>query len=214
MATALPLKLILPLLPTVLPPAVSNVLSVLRLLSRSNSLSARLRDSITQKAEGNPFFLEEIIRHLIDGGLIVRDERRWRAASGIDETPIPDTVQAVLASRIDLLDPRAKRVLQAAAVVGRVFWLAPVRLLLDGDAGSVGDSLEILEARELVLSRLGSSIAAQPEFIFKHVLARDVAYESLPRRERGSAHATVARWIEEIAGERRGEFVELLAHHY
>ncbi len=179
-----------------------------------DDLAPSVHARILGRAEGNPFFLEEIIRHMIDEGHIVREHDRWRAAGGINEAPIPDTVQAVLASRIDLLDPPVKRVLQAAAVVGRVFWPGPVRLLLDGEAGLVGDSVEILEGRELVLSRLGSSIAGEPEFIFKHILTRDVAYETLPRRDRGAAHARVAAWIEQTAGERSREFVELLAYHY
>ena len=93
---------------------------------------------------------------------------------------IPDTVQAVLAARFDLLDGQDKRVLQAAAVVGRVFWPGPVALLAHLPDEAVDASLRILEERELVLSRLTSSLAGQQELIFKHVLIRDVAYESLP----------------------------------
>ncbi|HXF71273.1 MAG TPA: adenylate/guanylate cyclase domain-containing protein [Actinomycetota bacterium] len=177
-------------------------------------LPARVRDRILERAEGNPFFLEEIVRHLIDRGQLVRVDGRWRAAQTIGEVEIPDTVQAVLAARIDLLEADEKRALQRAAVVGRVFWPGPVRRLLNGDGDRIRETLERLEARELVLSRLGSSVAGEPEFIFKHVLTRDVAYETLPRRERGPAHAAVARWIEETTGARSREFRELLAHHY
>jgi len=177
-------------------------------------LPARVHDRILERAEGNPFFLEEIVRHLIDRGQLERVGDRWRAAATIGEVEIPDTVQAVLAARIDLLHPDEKRALQRAAVVGRVFWPGPVRRLLNGDGERIRDTLERLEARELVRSRLGSSVAGEPEFIFKHVLTRDVAYESLPRRERGPAHASVARWIEDTAGARSREFGELLAYHY
>ncbi len=177
-------------------------------------LPARIHDRILERAEGNPFFLEEIVRHLIDRGELVRVDDRWRAAETVGEVEIPDTVQAVLAARIDLLDPDEKRALQRAAVVGRVFWPGPVRRLLNGDGERILDTFERLEARELVLSRLGSSVAGEPEFIFKHVLIRDVAYESLPRRDRGPAHAAVARWIEDTAGARSREFGELLAYHY
>jgi hypothetical protein len=173
-----------------------------------------VHDQILERAEGNPFFLEEIVRHLIDVHAIVREGDRWRAAGSIGDVDIPDTVQAVLAARIDLLAPEEKRALQRAAVVGRVFWPGPVRRLLNGDGERIGQTLDRLEERELVLSRLGSSVAGEPEFIFKHVLTRDVAYESLPRRERGPAHEEVARWIEETAGTRGREFGELLAYHY
>jgi class 3 adenylate cyclase len=177
-------------------------------------LPPTVRDLILERAEGNPFFLEEIIRHLIDEGHIVRAGNRWRAAEGIVNVEIPDTVQGVLAARIDLLELPEKRALQSAAVVGRVFWPPPVRLLLNGERGRLGEILASLESRELVLERLSSAVAGEHEYIFKHILTRDVAYETLPRRERAMAHATVARWIEETAGERTREFVELLAYHY
>jgi class 3 adenylate cyclase/tetratricopeptide (TPR) repeat protein len=177
-----------------------------------DDLPATVRGRILERAEGNPFFLEEIIRHLIDERFLVHEDGRWRTVAGIEDVEIPDTVQGVLAARIDLLDPDAKRVLQGAAVVGRVFWPGSLRSL--GKAADVDAMLAELEARELVLSRLGSSIAGEPEFIFKHILTRDVAYESLPKRERAPAHAAVAGWIEQTAGARAREFVELLAYHY
>ena len=177
-------------------------------------LPPKVHGEILQRAEGNPFFLEEIIRHLIDEGRIVRSGDRWRAASSIGGVVIPDTVQGVLAARIDLLAPEEKKTLQSAAVVGRIFWTGPVGRLLNGDAEQVDDILDRLEDRELVLARLGSSMAGDREYSFKHILTRDVAYDSLPRRDRATAHATVATWIEDTAGERRREFAEVLAHHY
>jgi tetratricopeptide (TPR) repeat protein len=168
---------------------------------------------ILERAEGNPFFLEEIVRQLIDEGHLVHEGDRWRALDEIEQVVIPDTVQAVLAARFDLLDAQEKRVLQAAAVVGRIFWPGPVSLLAHLPDEAVDTSLRTLEDRELVLSRLTSSLAGQQELIFKHVLIRDVAYESLPRRERTDAHAAVAGWIQETAGDRAGEMSELLAYH-
>jgi class 3 adenylate cyclase/tetratricopeptide (TPR) repeat protein len=178
-----------------------------------HDLPTSVHARILERAEGNPFFLEEIVRQLVDEGHLVREGDRWRALDEIGSVVIPDTVQAVLSARFDLLDPRDKRVLQAAAVVGRVFWPGPVALLAHLPAEDVDASLRTLEARELVLSRLTSSLAGQQELIFKHVLIRDVAYDSLPRRERTEAHAAVAGWIEETAGDRAGEMAELLAHH-
>ncbi|MBA3739089.1 MAG: AAA family ATPase, partial [Actinobacteria bacterium] len=176
-------------------------------------LPATVHARILERAEGNPFFLEEIVRQLIDEGHLVREGGRWRALDEIERVVIPDTVQAVLAARFDLLEASDKRVLQAAAVVGRVFWPGPVALLAHLPDDAVDASLWVLEKRELVLSRLTSSLAKQQELIFKHVLIRDVAYESLPRRDRTDAHAAVAGWIEETAGDRAGEMAELLAYH-
>jgi class 3 adenylate cyclase/tetratricopeptide (TPR) repeat protein len=193
---------------------------LVRLLLSVDDLPASMHARILEKAEGNPFFLEEILRRLIDEGALGREHDRWRAAPGIEAIELPDSVQGVLASRIDLLAPGDKRVLQAAAVVGRVFWREPLHLLTSGllDEGSfdlaLEESMRRLEERELVSRRVGSAFAGQPEYIFKHILTRDVAYDSIPRRDRGSPHAQVARWLERTAGERAGEFGELLGHHY
>jgi class 3 adenylate cyclase len=187
---------------------------LLDLLLTIGDLPRALHDRIVERADGNPFFVEEIIRHLIDQGRIVRSQDGWRADAPLTEVEIPDTIQAVLAARIDLLDPHEKRTLQAAAVVGRVFWPAPVGRFLNGTGERVGDLLRGLEVRDLVLMRLGSTMAGQPEYIFKHALVRDVAYESIPKRDRAAAHLRVAEWIEDVVGARRVEVVELLAHHY
>jgi class 3 adenylate cyclase len=177
-------------------------------------LPPAVHEQMLTRAEGNPFFLEEILRRLIDEGRIVREGERWRAAQGIMGIEIPDNVKAVLAARIDLLAPEEKRTLQSAAVVGRVFWSGPVGELLNSEGERLEEILDRLEKRELVAARLGSSMAGEREFTFKHVLTRDVAYESLPRRERSDAHAEVAAWIERTVAGRTSEFAELLAYHY
>src|SRR5581483_7796326 len=171
------------------------------------------RAQILARAEGNPFFLEEILRQLIDEGRIVREDGRWRASQELSRFELPDTVQGVLAARIDLLRPREKRTLQQASVVGRIFWRGAVAALLDDDE-EVDPDLRRLEERELVTTRLSSSLLGEEELAFSHILTRDVAYESLPRRERPRAHARVARWIEETTGDRQREYSALLAHHY
>ena len=156
------------------------------------------RDAILARAEGNPFFLEEIIR-------------ARRSAPGAAE--IPDTVQGALAARIDLLPAEEKTVLQAAAVVGRVFWPAVLAEVTSQESAPIDVLLDGLQDRDLVLGRLSSTMDGQRELIFKHALIRDVAYESLPRRDRVRIHAGVADWIEETFAERRGEIVELVGHH-
>ncbi len=178
-----------------------------------DGLPEAARARILERAEGNPFFLEEILRQLIDEGRIVRGGTRWQAMDGLERVELPDTVQSVLAARIDLLQPSEKHTLQQASVVGRVFWRGAVTALV-ADRETVDPDLRRLEERELVAERLTSSLVGEQELAFSHILTRDVAYETLPRRERPNAHARVASWIEEITGDRRGEFVGLLAHHY
>jgi class 3 adenylate cyclase len=180
-----------------------------------DEVPASVRGRILERAGGNPFFLEQIVRRLVE------ERTAARASLGtwdLDQVDIPDTVQAVLTARIDLLEPVEKWVLRSAAVVGKEFWGGPVSRLLDdqvmGGAGAVEEVLSRLEERGLIVARLSSMMEGEREYAFRHILTRDVAYESLPRRERSEAHARVAGWIRERAGERETEFAELLAYHY
>ena len=173
------------------------------LLTEHTALSDAARAAIVQRAEGNPFFLEEIVQQLGDEGALAADA----------EVTVPDTVQAALAARIDLLEPEEKRTLQAASVVGRVFWPGAIREITGATSERVEELLDALQDRDLVLGRLGSVMTGQRELIFKHALVRDTAYESLPRRDRARLHAQVAAWIESAFAGRLDEVAELLAHH-
>ncbi len=171
-----------------------------------------LRAEVLSKAEGNPFFLEEIIRRLIDEEALVRTSEGWRATKAAKGFALPDSVHSLIAARIDSLPPVEKRVLQEAAVIGRVFWEEPVaRSMGDGPASS---ALLALERKGLILARSVSSIGGQSEFRFRHSLVREVAYSGLPRARRARAHAEVGAWIEHLAGSRVEEFAELIAHHF
>ena len=200
--SALPLE---PLTPEESSRLVSLLLDV-------DELPAGLRERILARSEGNPFFLEEIVRRLLDEELLVRENGRWRARGAIGDLEIPDDVQGVILARIDLLAPDERQALQQAAVVGRTFWRGAVARLTSEER--LDEILETLCRRELVLERLSSSMAGETEYVFKHVLIRDVAYETLPRRERARAHAHAAAWIEEVSGARAANLAELLAHHY
>ncbi len=171
-----------------------------------------LREEMLAKAEGNPFFLEEIVRRLIDEGALVQEGDRWRATEAARGVALPDTIHGLLAARIDALPREEKRALQEAAVVGKVFWEEPVARSLP--EGEVSSALLGLERKGLIFVRPTSTIAGQVEFAFKHALVRDVAYASLPLARRARAHAEHAAWIEQLAGDRVEEFAELLAHHY
>ena len=158
------------------------------------SVPGALRDVVLARAEGNPFFLEELAASIADG---------TAAAGGV-----PDTVQAVLASRIDQLPTDEKAALQAAAVIGRIFWHGAVRALVDADP-----DFGLLEARDFVRRSPATSLAGEREFAFKHALTRDVAYATLSRERRAGLHASFAAWLEESGGG-RDEHAALLAHHY
>ena len=156
-----------------------------------------VRSLLVERAEGNAFFLEELHASLGTPGDDAAAPR------------IPDTVHAVLAARIDRLPPTEKAALQAAAVIGRVFWRGPVCELLDGAA----PDFALLEARDFVRRRLGSALADEQELTFRHALTREVAYAGVPKARRARLHAAFAAWLERI-GDGRGEHAALLAHHY
>ncbi|HXV33812.1 MAG TPA: BTAD domain-containing putative transcriptional regulator [Gaiellaceae bacterium] len=162
----------------------------------AGDLPGELRGPLLERAEGNPFFLEELLAGVHD--------RSLPAGSSV-----PDSVQAVLAARIDLLPPLEKAALQAAAVMGRVFWRGAVCDLLDGEE----PDFAVLEARDFIRRRSGPSLAGEREYAFKHALTREVAYASLPRARRALLHARFAAWVERVAGP-RDEHAPYLAHHY
>jgi class 3 adenylate cyclase len=181
------------------------------LLGESDQMRALLSD-VRQKADGNPFFLEEILQRLIDERAIVHEEGRWRATERAATIRLPDTIHGLLAARIDALPGAEKSVLQQAAVVGRIFW--PRSLRQPGDEPQSQDLIRSLERRGLVAARPTSTIEGEPEYMFRHVLIRDVAYSSVPRARRARAHADTAAWLEQLAADRVDEFGELLAYHY
>jgi class 3 adenylate cyclase/tetratricopeptide (TPR) repeat protein len=193
------------------PLTLADTSRLVALLLDVDNLPEGVRSRILERAEGNPFFLEEILRQLIDERRIVREGARWRAAPSASDVHIPDSVQAVLAARIDLLPAQSKQVLQHAAVVGRVFWTGS---LGQRATEKLDEHLDVLEGRDLVSTRLGSAFRGERECIFRHVLTRNVAYESIPRRDRADLHAQVAAWLDDVASGREGEFAELLAHHW
>ena len=175
----------------------------------SVELPDEIRAALVARAEGNPFFVEELVGDLVDSGVLARGESGWIVGEVPTDFAVPDTVHAALAARIDRLPVAEKAALQAAAVVGRVFWPPPVLHLLDG----VEPSFELLEERDFVRRRSGSSVPGEREYAVKHALTRDVAYASIPKARRGRLHARLADWLN--GGEATSDdYAALLAYHY
>jgi class 3 adenylate cyclase/tetratricopeptide (TPR) repeat protein len=174
------------------------------------NLPSRIRQLILQKVEGNPFFLEEIMRTLVDNGAVRIENGRWMAVSSIETITIPDTIQGVIIARIDRLDEEAKQVLKTASVIGRTFLY---RLLKE-----VADALRQLDRHldELVATELIRQKQKIPEleYIFKHALVQESAYESILLRKRHELHGKVASAIENLFSDRLDEFSSVLAYHY
>jgi class 3 adenylate cyclase len=173
------------------------------------SLPGVLRKLVVERAEGNPFFVEELLATLIDRELLQRQNGSWRLIDLPDDFAVPDTVHTVVAARIDLLEADEKQALQAASVIGRIFWAGPVYELV----GDIEPDLRVLEDRDFIRRRPRSSIAGDREYAIKHAVTREVAYASLPKARRARLHAAFAQWLERT-GEGLDEYAPLLAHHY
>lgn len=169
-----------------------------------------VRELIIQKAEGNPFFIEEVIRELIEARVLVRDGDRWRAPQSISSLEIPDSVQGVLLSRMDRLPAEAKRVLQAASVIGRLFPLGILREVVGGN-GHLQTALGDLQRHELIIERRR---LPQAEYRFTHALTQEVAYSTLLEGESRRLHRAVAQALEAAYADRLEEVYGLLAYHY
>jgi class 3 adenylate cyclase len=168
-----------------------------------------LRDMIVERAEGNPFVVEELLATLLDRGVLARDTGGWRFSELPQGFAIPDSVHALVAARMDLLPAAEKTALQAAAVAGRAFWAGPLVELLD----RAEPDFALLEGRDFIRRRSPSSLEGEREFVFKHALTRDVAYASVPKARRARLHARFAEWLERF-GHGRDELAALLAHHF
>lgn len=175
-----------------------------------DELPAQTRAVILEKAEGNPFFVEEVVRLLIEQGVLFQEGERWRAREAIEDFAVPDTIQSVILSRIDRLHEEVKYVLQCAAVIGRVF---EYRLLgyLAGQEETLEQHLVELEASELIYKE---KIVPELEYAFKHALTQETTYQGLLSRTRRAFHERVGQGIESLYQEQIEEYAEQLAYHY
>ena len=168
---------------------------------------------VLDRCGGNPLYLEEYTRLLRDRGLIRETPTGATLRNGID-LPVPDSIQAVIAARLDLLAPQDKGLLADAAVIGRTFWRGGLAALGERGADGVEDGLARLLATELIRRAPVSTMAGEQEYLFWHALARDVSYGELPRSARAKKHAAVGAWLQDKAGARAEDVADVLAHHF
>lgn len=173
-------------------------------------LPAETQQSLLERAEGNPLYAEEFIRMLTDRGMI--DEHGGLDTEATATIPVPETVQGLIGSRLDLLSEPERHAIEDAAVVGKVFWEGSISALSSHD--DVRASLRGLVTREWIRPIRKSSVEGETEYAFWHALTRDVAYGRIPRRARAEKHQLIANWIESAAGERALDHAELLAYHF
>ena len=176
----------------------------------TSALPRELHDLIMQKAEGNPFFIEEVLTSLLEIGTLAQEDGRYQLRRSFPEIDVPDTIQGVIMARIDRLAESSRRALQLASIVGREFTLRLLARIANVET-PLEPSLQALKALEFIYER---SIYPELAYMFKHALTHDVAYNSLLVQRRKVLHHMVAMAIEELYAERLPEFYEMLAYHY
>ena len=184
---------------------------LLRDLLGSDDSLGDLPDRVRERTEGNPFFTGEVVQALATSGRLVRGRGAYRLVAPIDTLALPDTVQSLLAARIDRLDDRVKRVLQAAAVIGKQFDEPLLREISGLDDRELERALDELQEGEYLRV---VTVAPRPEYAFKHPLMRDVAYHSQLGERRTRLHAAAAAALETLRAERLGRHAALIAHHW
>jgi class 3 adenylate cyclase/tetratricopeptide (TPR) repeat protein len=188
------------------PLSATDAAQLMSLLLGEAQVPEDVRERVLASAEGNPFYLEEMLNMLIEQGALERRNGGWASTDRLAEVSIPDSVHGVIAARIDLLEAASRDALRRCSVVGRSFWPAAV---------GVDESVVAALVRSgLVSDSPDSVMAGMREFAFKHALTRDVVYATLPRPERRELHRRVGEWIQEVAPDRSTETVELAAYHY
>jgi tetratricopeptide (TPR) repeat protein len=176
-------------------------------------LEEEVRARIRHVAEGNPLFVEEILRMLVDDGLLRRDDGRWTAAGDLSQIAIPPTINALLSARLERLSREERAVIRRASVVGKLFWWGAVTELSPAaEQAAVGGHLQALARRELVRPDR-SRFTGEDAFRFSHILIRDAAYAETTKEVRADLHERFAGWLERRAADRLTEFEEVVGYH-
>ncbi|MGH7789470.1 MAG: ATP-binding protein, partial [Candidatus Binatia bacterium] len=188
----------------------------------ADTLPYPTRALIIRKAEGNPFFIEEVVRSFLDAGVVERRDGRIHFTADLDTVDVPSTVQDVILSRVDRLDEHTRHVLQVASVVGRSFSHRILADVLGDDAGELGADLARLKDRQLIRERAARPTLPAPrpgldaalEYRFTHALGQEAVYGSILQRTRRDLHRRVAASIERLFADRLADVYGMLAYHY
>ena len=196
-------------------------LLIQEVLQKIREIPEVIIDMIVKKAEGSPFYVEELIRVLIEGDVIVRSSEQWSVElDRLSDLKVPATLTGLLQARLDALEPDARETLQQASVVGRVFWTDIVEHMHNPEVPSsedgvpIKDQLGFLRAKELIYQYEESASRQAVEFIFKNQILHDVTYESVLLRFRPPYHFQAAEGLVEIGGERANEYAGRVAEHF
>ncbi|HVM95335.1 MAG TPA: AAA family ATPase, partial [Candidatus Acidoferrales bacterium] len=174
------------------------------------SAAPEIEGLIAGKAEGNPLFVEEMTKSLLEQGVLRRQDNHAELSPGLTRVAVPDSIQSVLMARLDRLADEPKRAIQTAAVIGREFALRLLERLAEVGTATV-ELVDELRSLELIYEK---QIHPELAYIFKHALVHDVAYDSILVQRRKQLHSLVGRAVEELYGDRLSEHYEMLAHHF
>lgn len=188
----------------------SEMQDMIESLLKSSLIPAELKTFVSERAEGNPFYLEELINSLVESGTLSPLERGWKLTKPISDVSIPSTIQGVISARVDRLENKLKRILQEASVIGRAFLYELLKRITEFKE-DVDTHITSLERLDLVRAR---SLYPSLEYIFKHALTQEVVYEGLLKKERREIHRAIGAVIEEVFSDRLSEFYEALAFHF
>ncbi len=179
-------------------------------LLKTEQIPSDLKHFMREKAGGNPFYLEEIINSLVESETLVHENAHWMLRKDIGDSEVSSTIHGVIGARIDRLETEMKRILQEAAVIGRVFYYEVLSHITEL-GGNLWHHLSSLETLDLIKAR---SYRPAVEYIFKHALTQEVVYNGLVKGKRKAIHERVARVIEKFFEDRLPEYYEVLAYHF
>jgi class 3 adenylate cyclase/tetratricopeptide (TPR) repeat protein len=190
--------------------SLSDAQAMLESLLKTESLPSDLKRFVNDRAEGNPFYLEELINSLIEFGTLIRDNGSWKIERPITQSDISSTIHGLISGRLDRLDKETKRILQEASVIGRAFLYEILRRVTElGDRIDLG--LSTLEKLDLIRTR---SMHPDLEYMFKHPVTQEVVYNSLLKKDRLAIHEEIGLVTEQLFHNRLSEVYETLAFHF
>ncbi len=188
----------------------SEAQDMLGSLLKTETIPTDLRRFVREKAEGNPFYLEELANSLIESKMLIRDNGKWKVTKPIGEVDISSTIHGVISGRLDRLEKEAKRILQEASVIGRAFFYEILKQVTELRQ-DIDRCLRGLEQLDLIRTR---SLRPDLEYMFKHALTQEVVYNGLLKKERRGIHERIGLVMEKLFRDRLPEFYETLAFHF
>ena len=191
------------------------------ILKKVEDVPLYLREMIVDGAEGNPYYIEELVKMLVENGVILKGEQRWEIErSKLADLDVPATLTGVLQARLDSLPAEECDILQQASVVGRVFWDDAIQYINkvlpgvnQGPPLPIDQILMSIHKRGLIYQRETSAFAGMVEYTYKNTIMQEVIYQGVLKKVRQAYHGLVAEWLSERIGERTGEFMGMMAEH-